>query len=629
VKYKPARPVVPWAPAVMGRRSPVLGYNHNVRYRGLVFHVQTEDSGIVNPHLFTHLFHGGVIVSTRKLVYDPDADDGVVKSLMQAQHKAVMKELRRGLFDDKIDQNLKGTPGLLARGASEDSPTDDAGASPPVRPSAPSAADQRALDMIVDPGSQPVVTIVPELNSGGVPQPVDARRDEITLTADAEPSEPEIEVTLHPNLTPPGIPVLEVLPETTVPSAPPAEAVPVARVTGKRSSTPPPMSSASLPPLPRGGSPAQPQRPPQAGRPQASIQAPQVFTRPVGSGDRPPPRTEVSQALEQLDLEDQDQVEIHSPAPGSAAAPPGAAERASEYIHRRGERGMRDEVNTGRMQQLDRTAPVAAPPSPPPAPAAAKKPGSQPGFDATAVPLKKSASQPGFDATAVPPKKTGSQSGLERGGAQPPPTPAGRPPPEPPASASGTRPGAPSAAAGARPAGGPPPHASRDRGAPPLPLDPRGETARLPQQGADQIRAAPSGAAQPATPTTPSGRKRTPTAPRFPATGAGARPAAGQPRSRTGSAGGVVMSRPAVIVGGRSQNPTPAPQPTAPATPSNASASQSGLGPEVARTQTGGARVRRAREDVGGRGVFGQDLISEKSLDEVILAYLSEDASED
>lgn len=83
------------------------------------------------------------------------------------------------------------------------------------------------------------------------------------------------------------------------------------------------------------------------------------------------------------------------------------------------------------------------------------------------------------------------------------------------------------------------------------------------------------------------------------------------------------MSRPAVIVGGRTQHPTPgpsAPPPTGPAT----------AAPPAARTQTGGgARVRRAREDVAGRGVFGQDLISEKSLDEVILAYLSEDANED
>ena len=37
-------------------------------------------------------------------------------------------------------------------------------------------------------------------------------------------------------------------------------------------------------------------------------------------------------------------------------------------------------------------------------------------------------------------------------------------------------------------------------------------------------------------------------------------------------------------------------------------------------------KVRMAREDEG-RG-FGQGLISEKSLDEVILAYLSEDADE-
>jgi hypothetical protein len=38
------------------------------------------------------------------------------------------------------------------------------------------------------------------------------------------------------------------------------------------------------------------------------------------------------------------------------------------------------------------------------------------------------------------------------------------------------------------------------------------------------------------------------------------------------------------------------------------------------------ARVRKAREEEG-RG-FGQGLISEKSLDEVILAYLSEDADD-
>ena len=41
---------------------------------------------------------------------------------MQAQHKAVLKDLRRGHFDDKIDSYLGGTPGLLPRGAEEPAP---------------------------------------------------------------------------------------------------------------------------------------------------------------------------------------------------------------------------------------------------------------------------------------------------------------------------------------------------------------------------------------------------------------------------------------------------------------------------------------------------------------------------
>ena len=30
-------------------RSPILGFNHNLRHGGRVFHVQTEDRGLGNP----------------------------------------------------------------------------------------------------------------------------------------------------------------------------------------------------------------------------------------------------------------------------------------------------------------------------------------------------------------------------------------------------------------------------------------------------------------------------------------------------------------------------------------------------------------------------------------------------
>jgi hypothetical protein len=96
----------------VAKRSPILGYNHNFRHRGLVFHVQTEDSGIENPHIFTHLFNGGVILASRKLTYDSGSAEEVVKALMQAQHKAMLKDLRRGSFDDKIDAYFGDDPAL-------------------------------------------------------------------------------------------------------------------------------------------------------------------------------------------------------------------------------------------------------------------------------------------------------------------------------------------------------------------------------------------------------------------------------------------------------------------------------------------------------------------------------------
>ena len=90
----------------MGSRPPLRGYNHNLRYLGRIYHVQTEDSGLDNPHIFTHVFIEGQIVATSRaeyadLVGDPEIDKKVRK-LMQNQHKTLMKQLRRGELDDKI-----------------------------------------------------------------------------------------------------------------------------------------------------------------------------------------------------------------------------------------------------------------------------------------------------------------------------------------------------------------------------------------------------------------------------------------------------------------------------------------------------------------------------------------------
>ncbi len=94
-----------------GHRAAMLsGFNTNFRYRGVLFHVQTEDSGLDNPHVITHLFHGGnIMVSVKQDYSDLLAGDGIqiaVKKLMEGQHKTILKQLSRGEHDGTIGERL-------------------------------------------------------------------------------------------------------------------------------------------------------------------------------------------------------------------------------------------------------------------------------------------------------------------------------------------------------------------------------------------------------------------------------------------------------------------------------------------------------------------------------------------
>jgi hypothetical protein len=88
--------------------SPLLGYNNNVRHKGKVFHIQTEDSGVKYGHIITHLFmDGGRILKSVKTSYaeyvDNDRMGEIVREMMKQQHKAMFIALRDGKFDSIIE----------------------------------------------------------------------------------------------------------------------------------------------------------------------------------------------------------------------------------------------------------------------------------------------------------------------------------------------------------------------------------------------------------------------------------------------------------------------------------------------------------------------------------------------
>ena len=129
----------------MKPRSPVLGYNHNVRYAGRLWHVQTEDSGVNNPHIFTHLFHEGTILATKRTDYDPVSEVAAVQKMMQTQHKAMLRDVKAGAFDDKItrffgtpvvhEREDQTDPGASLSGEFDAAPKTDPSMQPPRTPS--------------------------------------------------------------------------------------------------------------------------------------------------------------------------------------------------------------------------------------------------------------------------------------------------------------------------------------------------------------------------------------------------------------------------------------------------------------------------------------------------------------
>ncbi len=86
-----------WA---VSKRPPFLGYNHNVRHAGHLFHVQTEDSGLSRLNLCKHCFVDGTIMATLSGTYTAEEPDAVVQKRMQDQHKAMLRRVRDGEFDN-------------------------------------------------------------------------------------------------------------------------------------------------------------------------------------------------------------------------------------------------------------------------------------------------------------------------------------------------------------------------------------------------------------------------------------------------------------------------------------------------------------------------------------------------
>ncbi len=89
-------------------RGVITGFNSDVKHRGQVYHVQTEDKGTENPMIETLIYKGGEILASRRLPYadliEGDDTEGAISHLMEEQHNTMILEVKRGGFAPAVDE---------------------------------------------------------------------------------------------------------------------------------------------------------------------------------------------------------------------------------------------------------------------------------------------------------------------------------------------------------------------------------------------------------------------------------------------------------------------------------------------------------------------------------------------
>jgi hypothetical protein len=166
-------------------RRAQMGFNNNIKFHEQTFHVQTEDSGLDQPHIITHLFaDGGRVIKSHKRSYaDAVARHDVaeyVRGLMKSQHLEMVLLLREGRFDNVIAGREVGGLQLLTE--------------PPNVDNIKKLASQKKQRAEASPASStapPVTPVAPPSPAPAIVQPAAA------APAAPAPAPPKVHFTLH------------------------------------------------------------------------------------------------------------------------------------------------------------------------------------------------------------------------------------------------------------------------------------------------------------------------------------------------------------------------------------------------------------------------------------------------
>lgn len=89
----------------------ITGYNTDIEFDGITYHVQTEDKGLAKPIILSLVYDGGTILASKRLPYDDllegELDEELLAARLNRQHKLICAAIQAGRIEDLRQMTLR------------------------------------------------------------------------------------------------------------------------------------------------------------------------------------------------------------------------------------------------------------------------------------------------------------------------------------------------------------------------------------------------------------------------------------------------------------------------------------------------------------------------------------------
>lgn len=89
----------------------ITGYNTDIEYDGVTYHVQTEDKGLAKPIILSLVYDRGTILASKRLPYDDllggQFDQELLAARLHRQHRLICAAIQAGRLEDLRQMTLR------------------------------------------------------------------------------------------------------------------------------------------------------------------------------------------------------------------------------------------------------------------------------------------------------------------------------------------------------------------------------------------------------------------------------------------------------------------------------------------------------------------------------------------